>query len=183
MIDENELMLNVKNGQINCLANLFENNQVNLFNYFLRMGASSALSEDLVQETFIRILAYRTTYNAGYSFKAWLYRIAKNTISDHFRKRSNQKNHDVFDDAVIESQNNLSDELEQELKQSHFNKALAMLPKEQSEIIILSRFQQLNYMEIAELLNCNINTLKTRMRLAIKQLKKQYQIVSGEVES
>ena len=145
------------------------------------MGINQALSEDLVQETFMRILAYRTTYKAQNSFKAWLYRIARNAVSDHFRKMANHNIHDVFDEESAIAEATLVDGLEQESKQVLFDKALLSLPAEQREIIILSRFQQLNYTEIAEMLECNLNTLKTRMQVAIAQLRKQYLIVSGEV--
>ncbi len=181
MIDEKELMLKVKNGQLGCLSNLFEGNRLGLFNFFLKMGINRALSEDLVQETFMKVLAYRGTYKAQSSFKAWLYRIARNSISDHFRKMANHDIHDVFDEEAVLNEVTLVETIEIESKQSLFEKALQALPAEQREIIILSRFQQLNYADIAELFECNINTLKTRMQTAISQLKTQYQILNGEV--
>ncbi len=181
MIDEKELMLKVKEGQIGCLSKLFENNKTGLYNFFLRMGINRALSEDLVQETFMRVLAYRTTYKAQSLFKGWLYRIARNAVSDHFRKMANHDIHDVFDEESARNEMTLVDGLEQESKQTLFDKALSALPAEQREIIVLSRFQQLNYSEIAEMLECNVNTLKTRMQVAINKLKEQYQLLSGEV--
>ncbi len=180
MLDEKSQMLRVSEGEIGALSELFEANHKALFNFFLKMGLNSALGEDLVQETFMRILAYRKTFNGSSSFKAWLYRIARNTVSDHFRKLSNQNNHDSFDENVIETDSTLLDSIEKDSKQFAFDKALAGLPIEQREIIVLSRFQQLCYDEIADMLNCNINTLKTRMRTAIYNLRAQYLLVTGE---
>ena len=62
MIDEISLMLKVKEGQMGYLSELFEANHRTLFNFYLRMGLNRMLAEDMVQETFMRILAYRTTY-------------------------------------------------------------------------------------------------------------------------
>lgn len=181
MIDEKTLMLKVKHGELNHLADLFENNKSGLFHFFLKMGMNHALSEDFIQETFMRVLAYRNSFQAKSSFKAWLYRIARNAVVDHFRKMANQNIHDDFVEETMHNQQTLTDSIEQQTQLEMFNKALASLPLEQREIIVLSRFQQLNYTEIAELLNCNLNTLKTRMRTAIGQLKIQYQQLSGEI--
>ncbi|MCW8876322.1 MAG: RNA polymerase sigma factor [Kangiellaceae bacterium] len=180
MIDEKSLMLKVKDGQIGYLSELFEANHIALFNFYLRMGLNRALSEDLVQETFMRILAYRTTFMAHSSFKAWFYRIARNVVADHFRKMSNQDIHDSFNDESIQNENMLTDGIERESQHNAFEQALNKLEVEHREIIVLSRFQQLSYQEIAELLNCNINTLKTRMRAAISKLKNEYQLITGE---
>ena len=181
MIDEKEIMLKVKDGHLGYLGELFENNRNGLFNFFLRMGINRALSEDLVQETFMRVLAYRTSFKAQSSFKAWLYRIARNAVADHFRKLGNQDIHDSYTEESIKDESTLTEQIEKESKQDMFDKALAALPAEQREIIVLSRFQQFNYEEIAELLNCNLNTLKTRMRTAIEKLKFHYNEISGEV--
>lgn len=183
MTDETSLMLKVKNGQIGCLSDLFEANHVALYNFYLRSGLNKALAEDLVQETFMRVLAYRTTFKAESSFKAWFYRIARNVVADHFRKLSNKEQHEPIEENHLESSKSLTDELEQQAQQNDFDKALSAIPSEHREIIILSRFQQLNYSDIAELLNCNINTIKTRMRAAISNLKSEYRLIAGEVTS
>ena len=181
MTDENALMMQVKNGQFDSLAVLFENNQVRLFNYFLRMGNSRPLSEDLVQETFMRILAYRTSFSGTSRFRTWLYSIARNTAVDHYRKNKHANKLDELFEENIEGTGDITDIMELDQQQALFTKALESISSEHREIIILSRFQQLKYDEIAELLDCNLNTLKTRMRSAIKHLQINYQQLSSEV--
>ncbi|MEP1743176.1 MAG: RNA polymerase sigma factor [Kangiellaceae bacterium] len=181
MTDETSLMLKVKDGQIGHLSDLFEANHLPLYNFYLRSGLNRALAEDLVQETFMRVLAYRSTYKAESSFKAWFYRIARNVVADHFRKLSNKEHHESFEEQHMEGSDSLTDSLEQQDQRNDFEKALSAIPAEHREIIILSRFQQLNYADIAEMLNCNINTLKTRMRAAISNLKSEYRLITGEV--
>ena len=180
MTDENALMMQVKDGQLDSLAVLFENNQVRLFNFFLRMGNSRALSEDFVQETFMRVLAYRTSFTGDSSFRSWIYRIARNAAIDYFRKNKNANKLDELKEEQLSGQGEITELLESEEKQHLFNKALESISSEHREIIILSRFQQLKYEEIADLLECNLNTLKTRMRSAISQLKMSYQQLNCE---
>jgi len=179
MTDEKELMFQVKAGRLDKLAILFESNKVQLYNYFLRSGSQRALSEDLVQETFMRILAYRTSFQGSSSFKSWMYGIARNTRADHYRKNNSQNQHCDIDEQEIATEFTLTEDVELDQQQMLFTKSLETLPREHREIIILSRFQQLNYQEIASLLDCNLNTLKARMRKAISILQDNYQQLTG----
>jgi len=181
MLDERELMFQVKAGQLDKLATLFENNKVKLFNYFLRTGNNRALSEDLVQETFMRILAYRTSFSGTSTFKSWMYGIAKNTVADHYRKNKNQALNCDMDEEELANGQTLGEEFETKEQNVLFNKSLAIISPEDREIIMLSRFQQLNYQEISELLDCNLNTLKSRMRNALSKLQMSYQKLVGEM--
>jgi len=181
MPDEKELMFQVKGGQLDKLAVLYENNKLALLNFFKRSGNSHALSEDLVQETFMRVLAYRTSFLGKSTFKSWLYGIARNTLSDHFRKTGNRPIYDDIDGLEISDETSLDDKMLSEQQTKLFKKSLANLSFEHRELILLSRFQQLNYQEIASLLDCNLNTLKARMRSAIAKLHLGYQQLVSEV--
>ena len=179
MTDDRAMMLEVKAGNLDYLTILFNNHHVKLFNYFLRMGNSKPQSEDLVQETFIRVLNYRSSYRGEHQFVSWLYRIAKNAAIDFYRKQPTHNHSAEFDEDVHSDVRTLTDDLSETQKHEHFRQALQQLDAEQREIIILSRFQQLKYEEIAELLECNLNTLKTRMRAALGALKQEYELLSG----
>jgi len=180
MFDEKELMFQVKAGQLSQLAILFENNKVQLFNYFIRTGNNRSLSEDLVQETFMRVLAYRSSFSGSSTFKSWMYGIARNTIAEHYRKNKNQTLNCDMDDEELINEQTLAEEYETKQKNVIFNKSLASISAEDREIIVLSRFQQLNYQEISTLLDCNLNTLKSRMRNAVNKLQMSYQKLVGE---
>lgn len=180
MFDEKELMFQVKAGQLDKLATLFESNKVQLFNYFIRSGNNRALSEDLVQETFMRILAYRISFSGSSTFKSWMYGIARNTVAEHYRKNKNQVLNCDMDDEELSNEKTLAEEFETKQQNAIFNKSLASISPEDREIILLSRFQQLNYQEISTLLDCNLNTLKSRMRNAVSRLQMSYQKLVGE---
>ena len=181
MTDENTLMFQVQAGQLDKLAVLFENNKVALYNYFLRTGNSRSVSDDLVQDTFMKVLAYRSSFNGTSSFRTWLFSIARNAAVDYYRRLKGADSHQDVDDVTIAGEHSLDESVVGEQQQNLFSKALAALPVEQREIIMLSRFQQLKYDEIAGLLDCNLNTLKARMRAAISNLQKNYRQLSGEV--
>lgn len=179
MTNDKALMLAVKAGQTDYLSLLFEKHHVRLFNYFIRMGNSASHSEDLVQETFMRVLTYRDTYKGENEFLSWLYRVAKNTSVDYYRKNNREQQHAVYEETSYADSIDLSATHMNRQREALFEKALAKLAPESREIIILSRFQQLKYEQIAELLDLNLNTLKTRMRAAIQELKQQFDDLSG----
>ena len=185
MIDEKAIMLLVRDGQVDKLALLFERYKVKLYNFFRRLGNTEAHSEDLVQETFMRVLAYRTSFNGDSQFNTWLYSIARNTSVDFHRKHKHADKHDEFDEEHINTSANtysksMTDDYCANEQQALFDKALSAIEPQHREIIVLSRFAQLRYEQIAELVDCNLNTLKSRMTLAMSKLKQTYQQLSGD---
>lgn len=184
MTDECRLMLLVQQGQLNKLAPLYEAYKVKLYNYFLHRGHSQSASEDLVQETFTKILAYRNSFTGEGTFKSWLYGIARNTAIDHYRKNRVSDQHVCLEDN--DHQNPallgqvLSEQHEQQRRDSIFSQSLQDIPAQDSEIILLSRVHQLKYEQIADLLGCNINTLKSKMQTAIRRLQVKFEELNGK---
>src|SRR5690606_7175346 len=84
--DDHELMLAVRDGRINDLAELFKRHHVAVYNFFRRLGHARSDAEDLVQETFLRMLRYASGYVADGHFGAWMYRIARNVAADAWAK-------------------------------------------------------------------------------------------------
>lgn len=180
MTDEKALMFEVQNGQLDKLAVLFENNHKQLFNYFMRTGNNRASSEDLVQETFMKVLAYRSSFSGTASFKSWLFGVARNTKADYYRKSKQAAHHMDIDEQEMDSGQTLGEQMEDWQKNNLFERALASLNPDMREMIVLSRFHQLNYEEIADMHGCNLNTLKSRIRKALSVLQDTYQQLAGE---
>ena len=129
-----------------------------------------ALSEDLVQEVFLRILKYRQSYRPGTPFRAWVYQIARNTRIDHFRKFPPQTALEPEMLPPFVPSDSAQEQQEIELLQ----RALQQLPEEKREILLLSRFQELKYEEIAALLGCELNTVRTRIHRALQDLREAF---------
>lgn len=180
MTDEKTLMLQVQQGQIDKLAILFENNHVALFNYFLRHGTSRAVSEDLVQETFVKVLAYRSSFSGSGSFRSWMFGIARNTMADQYRGLSNTAPHLDIEEHEVPAVNDANSTLFSGEKQNIFQQALRQLPVELRDIVILSRFHQLNYEDLSKMVGCNLNTFKSRMQKALNMLRSNVQELMGE---
>src|SRR5690242_1078810 len=83
---DEDVMLQVRDGEVQMLGVLFDRYQAPLFNFYTKMTQDRTVSEDLVQEVFLRILRYRQTYRPGTTFRTWMYQIARNTRLDQVRK-------------------------------------------------------------------------------------------------
>ena len=85
-VSDQMLMISVRDGNMEKLGMLFERHHGRLFNYFLHLTGNRHLSEDLVQEVFVRLLKYRHTFRENSTFTAWMFQIARNVRIDYLRK-------------------------------------------------------------------------------------------------
>ena len=168
---DEDLMLQVRDGAGEMLGVLFDRYQTPLFNFYSKLTGDRALSEDLVQEVFLRILKYRQSYRPGTPFRAWVYQIARNARIDHFRKFPREKAFEPEMLPPVFPADSAQERQEVELLQL----ALQQLPEEKREILLLCRFQELKYEEIAALLGCELNTVRSRIHRALQDLRKAFQ--------
>jgi RNA polymerase sigma-70 factor (ECF subfamily) len=163
-------MSQVRNGVGEMLGVLFDRYQSPLFNFYCKLTGSRTLSEDLVQEVFFRILKYRQSYRPGTPFRAWLYQIARNARADHLRKQRPEVTWEPeIAPAVV-----LPDTAQQKQEAALLHRALMQMPEEKREVLILSRFQELKYEEIAQLLGCETNTVKVKVHRALQELRQVF---------
>ncbi len=167
MTDEAAMLL-VVNGEVDKAAILYERYKKQLLNFFLRFGLDRDTSYDLTHQTFYRLLQYKHTFKEGYAFRTWIYRIARNLFHDlikdkHFNTSQLLENIDIADVGN-------SDEESYILVQ----KAMQELPTEYKEVLQLSRYEDLKYNQIAEVLDISEALVKVRVHRAIKKLREIY---------
>ena len=179
------VMLAVRDGDVERIGTLFDRHHRMLFNFFLRLTANRALSEDLVQDVFFRMLKYRQTFQPATNFTAWMYQIARNAHLDQTRKHRLEIVPD--DDAAWGEVAGADPDPHEQLAQAQdiglLRRALAKLPLEKREVLVLSRFQNLKYLEIAEILDCEVGAVKVRVYRAIRELSQIFFELSGEKAS
>ncbi|HUU38915.1 MAG TPA: RNA polymerase sigma factor [Candidatus Desulfaltia sp.] len=176
---DNRLMEEVGAGRVERLAILFERYHVMLFNFFLRLTGNRSHSEDLVQDVFFRILKYRKTYQGQSKFSVWMYQIARNVHVDHLRKRKLEMPLDDQFEEPASPEIPAVERLNSDIDISLLRIALDRLPLRKKEVLLLSRFQEMKYREIAELLGCDIGSIKSTVHRAIKDLGRIYLELQG----
>lgn len=177
---DESLMESLSGGRLDCAAELFERYHGRLYNFFLRMTGDRPLSEDLTQSVFERLIRYRTSYVAGRSFRSWIYQIARNVRIDQLRKNHHLVSDYVDTETIGGGEAPVTRRLETREAEQRLHRALRLLPEEQREVLVLTRFQELKYREVAALLHCSEGAVKVRVHRAIKELRAVYQKMEGK---
>ncbi|AYA38907.1 RNA polymerase sigma factor [Hymenobacter oligotrophus] len=169
-------MLQVKEGQVDKMGLLFERYHRPLFAFFYHSSGNSTTSEDLVQTVFYRMLKYRHTFTGEGEFRTWMYHLARNVLADAAKKnKPSAHHHDVADYAEKIAGGTAADaSLHKEQEVDLLHKAMARLSADQREVLVLSRFQELKYEQIAQLLDTTVGAVKVRAHRALNQLKNIY---------
>jgi RNA polymerase sigma factor (sigma-70 family) len=184
---DNAVMAEVSAGQVARLAVLFERYHRSLFRYFVSMNRHREQAEDLVQEVFFRMLRYRTSYDPAQSFTAWMYQIARNAGVDHVRKRRAGEVVDIEEFAerreLVSALPGPEESASRGQDLALLRRAMAQLPEDKREILVLSRFQGMKHEDIAEVLGCEVGTVKVRVYRAIRALEQIYFALEKEKAS
>lgn len=155
-----------------------------LHSYALHLCRDAADADDLVQETYIKALQNFASYQQGTNCRAWLYRILTNT---YFNLRRTRRRHNAVDiDATPDLQMQAAEasndqgmyrpidaQLLDGVVSRHVQDAIDSLPPEFRSVLLLADLQEFSYKEIAEVLDCPVGTVMSRLYRARKAMQKQ----------
>jgi RNA polymerase sigma-70 factor (ECF subfamily) len=179
-LSDQQLVLAFIKGDESSIETLIHRHRSKVYTYILLTVKNQALTEDLFQETFIKVIQSLRAgkYKDNGRFLSWVIRIAHNLIIDHFRKEK-QMNAVSNDDTEVDLFNSkkLSDENIEEILVSNqirndLRQLIRELPHDQREVVLMRHFGGLSFKEIAELTGVSINTALGRMRYALINLRK-----------
>lgn len=168
-------MTAVQQGDSRKLGILFDRHHAALFRYFYRLTGNRTASEDLTQDVFFRMLRSSETWRTEARFANWMYRIARNSFIDQNRKQKWETEMSPEFDTPAPPTPGLEQLEEHEL----VRRALAELPPEKRELLVLSRYQGMKYDQIGALLGVETATVKVRVFRAVQQLRGIYERLSG----
>jgi RNA polymerase sigma-70 factor, ECF subfamily len=146
-----------------------------LYWHIRRLVVSHEDAEDILQETFINVYRFAGSFKGESRIFTWLYRIATNECTKHFRKNKNwlKKAELITDQLIGDFSGNDSDNSEAMLVK--FQQAILKLPEKQRMVFNLRYYDELSYEEIGQILDSSVNTLKTNYHYASEKIK-QYLI-------
>jgi RNA polymerase sigma-70 factor (ECF subfamily) len=146
------------------------------YNAALRLTRDQTAAEDLVQDAYLRAYRFFDKFEKGTNFKAWLFKIIKNVYINKYRKES--KTPQMMDTSDAEASGFLSvtetpeNQIFDRLLDDDITKALDSLPDDFRLTLILSDLEGFSYKEIAEILDCPIGTVMSRLHRGRKLLRK-----------
>ncbi|MFC1564035.1 RNA polymerase sigma factor [candidate division KSB1 bacterium] len=163
-------MFQAQSGDLDKLGLLYKRHNKTLFGFFYRTTFSVDVSEDLTQNVFYRIVKYRDRFRGEGKFTTWMYSIAHNVLSDHFRKNSRIEYHDDITEFDLPDSEDLDTQIVVREQKALLKDALKELKTDQREALIMSKYQGLKCREIAAIFNCTENVVKSRIFRAINKL-------------
>ncbi len=179
MENDDKLIEKYINGDIEAFEKLYLKYKLILFNFILSLTHDRELSEDIFQETFIKIIDNITSYKPS-NFKAYLFTIARNLVIDHMRKKSSttEKNissliekDDENDNFKLMLEKDSEDNAIKNIESKDIQSAIEELSEEYREIIYLKHFAGLRFKEISQITSTPVGTLLSRFKRALEKLR------------
>ena len=162
------LMLAYQRGDTAAFDSLYHRHKDGLFAFLYRSCARRAVVEELAQDAWMAVINSAPGYRTEARFKTWLYQIAHNRLVDFWRRRDNQHpGLENVPEPATETNPEAADELTGQLMS-----AIGQLPNEQRDALLL-REQGFSQREIASITRCPEETVKSRLRYARAQLRRQ----------
>jgi len=179
-----EVMLRVKAGDQSAFDYLVRKYRRPLVSFMYRMARNTATAEDLAQEVFLRVYRSRQTYEASAKFTTWLYRIATNLAVNHARDTRHERPEvtvsldepdeetgttlDVADGAITAEEALLRRE-----RMAAIRSKVEALPERQKLAVIMHKYQQMDYKQIADVLKLSESATKSLLFRAYQTLREQ----------
>lgn len=163
------LMLQAAGGDRDAFCELIRRHQNKLLNFFTRMGAYNE-AEDLVQETFLRLYRHRSRYKPSARFTTYLYVLARHVWADLGRKTVRKERLETSlktDAELVPRKEPVADRARLDAEA-----AVASLSPKLREVVVLNVYQGLKYQEIADALGIPLGTVKSRLNMALDELRK-----------
>lgn len=161
-------MASLRAGEVSALDELFERHHRPMYGFFRGQSGREDLAEDLVQDLFLRILRYRRSYEPGRRFLPWMLGIARNLLAD---AREAGRFVNVEAAEALAAAETPETDYERGEERRRVLRALAALPADARELLLLSHVRELRYREIAEMLAIREGAVKVRVHRALARLR------------
>lgn len=174
-----ELMLCVRDGDQTSFGLLLNRYRNSVIHFLYRMVQSQAVAEELAQEVFLRVYRFRSSYQPTAKFTTWLFRIATHLGLNWIRDRRHEKLQDSLDqesaDGATRQLSDGSRTVEQEMvyqaKLGEVRQAISCLPSKQRAAVMMHKYDEMEYSQIANVLGCSQSAVKSLLFRAYESLR------------
>ncbi len=174
-----ELMLRVKGGDDASFGVLLEKHRNPVIHFLYRMVQNPAVAEELAQEVFLRVYRSRASYEPTAKFTTWLFRIAThlalNSLRDGKNERKQESLDDMVDDQPVRQVSDNRPTVEQSMlyqaRLGEVKKAIQTLPEKQRAAVLMHKYEEMEYSQIARALNCSESAVKSLLFRAYETLR------------
>ena len=170
----------VSAGNVDAYGKIVARYNGRLYNFIYRFVGDRETAEDIVQETFLRAFRKRKEYRAIANFSTWLFTIAGNLAKSELRRRKRWRLFSIERDEETDTGMELPDKsarpdkiAESSLADVQIQQAIASLPPNYRQVILLRDVQGMSYQEISEIVDCPVGTVKSRVNRARLKLQQK----------
>lgn len=174
---DESLMMAYCNGNTEAFEVLYTRHKDRLFAFLYRNCQQASIVEELAQDAWMSLINHAQRYQPTASFKTYLYQIAHNKLRDYWRKSVAREDHHITGESA-QPMNNNEQMLENEQLHNCISHALGQLPIEQRDVFLL-REEGFSRQAIAEITGASTETVKSRLRYAVNQLRTQLEGANG----
>ena len=171
--DDKLLVAQLKNGNEKAFEKLYEKYSGGIYGFSLKLLKSTDFAEEVVQDVFLKVWNTRNDLDINLNFKSFIYTIAKNQSLNILKRASNDLN---LRDQLLYTQETFSTSTKDNLLTKEYEtvkrNAINSLSQGRRRIFLMSREEGLSYEEIAKNLGISVNTVKTQMKTALKNIRK-----------
>ena len=173
------LMLRVRNGDESSFADLIDRHRAPVIHFLYRMIQNQAVSEELAQEVFLRVYRSRSTYEPTAKFTTWLFRIATHLALNWIRDGKNEKSQESLDKETTEGATRqipdrgrtVEQELLYQARLAEVRRAIETLPAKQRAAVLMHKYEEMEYTQIANVLECSESAVKSLLFRAYETLR------------
>ena len=174
-----ELMLRVREGDSTCYTVLLEKHRGPVIHFIYRMVQNQAIAEELAQEVFLRVYRSRETYEPTAKFTTWLFRIASHMALNWIRDGKNERSQESLDEEssegvarqVADRRPSTEQSMVKQAKMSEVRKAIEALPAKQRAAVLMHKYDEMEYAQIAGVLECSESAVKSLLFRAYETLR------------
>ena len=178
-LDDTELMIRVKEGHEPSFTLLLQKHRSSVVHFLYRMVQNAAVAEELAQEAFLRVYRSRTTYEPTAKFTTWLFRIATHLALNSLRDGKHERLEERIDAAseeaparqISDRQPSVEAALVKESRLNEVRRAVAALPEKQRAAVLMHKYQEMDYTQIAKALKCSESAVKSLLFRAYETLR------------
>jgi RNA polymerase sigma-70 factor (ECF subfamily) len=174
-----QLMLQVRDGDESSFGALVDRHRGPVVHFLFRMVENQAVAEELGQEVFLRVYRARSTYEPAAKFTTWLFRIATRLALNWIRDEKQAKLLDSLDEETSEGTSRqvfdrgrtIEQQLLYQAKLREVRDAVEALPSKQRAAVLMHKYQEMEYTQIASVLNCTESAVKSLLFRAYESLR------------
>jgi RNA polymerase sigma-70 factor (ECF subfamily) len=182
-----ELMLRVREGDAQSFALLLAKHRGPVIHFLYRMIQNQAVAEELAQEVFLRVYRSRASYEPAAKFTTWLFRIASHVALNHIRDGKYERNQESLDQEtdegmgkqVASSAPNVEQQMVREARLAEVRRTIELLPAKQRAAVLMHKYQEMEYAQIAVALECSESAVKSLLFRAYETLRAKLAHMAG----